>query len=502
MRVLAVDDDEDFAFGLRGMLRRDGVEVTSAHSGREAVALSTKAAWDAVLLDLGLPDVPGLEVLRALIGGNLRCPVIVLSGRDEAGAAAEALRLGAMHYVTKPATREGLLRVIEEARERGALRLRMDQARSEATVTAPRMIGQSAPWRAAMDDLRAAASSPRTPVLVTGESGTGKELAAAQIHAWSARAARPFVTVNAACFAPSLLESELFGHEAGAFTGATSKKAGLFELASGGTLFLDEVGELPLELQPKLLRLLEGHPFRRVGGERAIVADVRIVSATNCRMEEAVAKGRFRLDLYHRLRVVEVSLPPLRERGPDAELLAIHFVSRLGVELGKPDIEIAPETLRAIRCHPWPGNVRELKNAMERAIVLNRTGRITPEDLPRDIRPSSPCHVGGSLPCDTRPSFTPDIGHPLPHDVRQSLPCGAIATPALLAAKGEAEPASPRSGHGLDDVVKQHVLEAYRESAGNLARAARALGIGRATLRRRLRDYGVTLEGPSRPRRA
>jgi DNA-binding NtrC family response regulator len=323
-------------------------------------------------------------------------------------------------------------------------------------------------------------------VLVTGESGTGKELAAAQLHAWSARAARPFVSVNAACFAPSLLESELFGHEAGAFTGATSRRAGLFELASGGTLFLDEVGELPLELQPKLLRVLEGHPFRRVGGERPIVADVRVVSATNCRMAEAVAKGRFRLDLYHRLRVVEVPLPPLRERGADAELLAIHFVSRLGVELGKPEIEIAPETLAAVRAHTWPGNVRELKNAMERAIVLNRTGRITPGDLPGDAREP--------VSHDVRPSLPGDSRHSLPHD--------RIATPLLHRAAPESGPPALSSGHGLDDIVKRHVLEAYQESAGNLARAARALGIGRATLRRRLRDYGVTLEGPARHRRA
>lgn len=274
-----------------------------------------------------------------------------------------------------------------------------------AEYAASRLIGQSPTWRAAMDDLRAAAASPRTPVL-------------------------------------------------------------------GGTLFLDEVGELPLELQPKLLRILEGHPFRRVGGERSITADVRLVSATNCHMEQAVASGRFRLDLYHRLRVVEVTLPPLRSRGADAELLAIHFLQRIGAELGRPDLDISPEALLAIRAHGWPGNVRELRNALERAIVLSRTGTLTPHDLPPEVL--SPRHAGSFL----------DSPHPSPP------PVSAVRKTPLL------------SGRELGDVVRQHVIEAYRESDGNLARAARSLGIGRATLRRRLRDYGVTLEGLARPRRA
>ena len=345
-------------------------------------------------------------------------------------------------------------------------------------IPSPRVIGQSAPWRAAMADLRAAAASPRTPVLLTGESGTGKELAAEQVHTWSVRSGRPFVSVNAACFSPALLESELFGHEAGAFTGAKSRKAGLFELASGGTLFLDEVGELPLDLQPKLLRVLEGHPFRRVGGERPIAADVRIVSATNCRMEEAVSTGKFRLDLYHRLRVVEVVLPPLRDRDSDAELLAIHFLSRFGAELGRPILEIAPEVLAAIRAYPWPGNVRELKNAIERAIVLNRTGHLGLDDLPPEVLAAHP----------RQGSDHPRYGSDRPRNgggLRLLSP-----SPTEL------------GGRELGDVVRQHVIEAYRASDGNLARAARSLGIGRATLRRRLRDYGVTLEGPSRPRRA
>jgi two-component system, NtrC family, response regulator AtoC len=456
MRILAVDDDEGFVFGLRGLLRRDGCEVTGARSGREAMELSVSSVWDAVLLDLGLPDMAGLDVLRELAEIRGHPPVIVLSGRDEARTAAEALRLGAMTYLTKPAPREDLLRAIAEVRERRSLQERLSGARREAGTPAAGALGNSPAWHAAMDDLCAAAAAPRTPVLVTGESGTGKELAATQIHAWSARAHRPLVSLNAACFQSSLLESELFGHEAGAFTGAAGARRGVFELASGGTLFLDEIGELPIELQPKLLRVLEGHPFRRVGGERLITADVRVVSATNRRLPELVAAGRFRLDLYHRLRVVEVTLPPLRERGADRDLLAVHFVSNMAAELGKPDIEIAPETLRAIRAYGWPGNVRELRNALERAIVLCKSSRLTPGDLPPEVRgPSTP-------------------------------------------AAAEATPRRPRASRELEHVVKEHVLQVYGETGENLAQAARALGIGRATLRRKLRDYGLTSADPAR----
>ena len=508
MRVLAVDDDEGFVFGLRRLLGRVGFDVSWASSGREALDLGMSAAWDAVLLDLGLPDMPGLDVLRALVAGSRGCPVIVLTGRDEAAAAVEALRIGAMHYVTKPAAHTDLLRAIEEARERHGVRSRIEKARSDKAPARSRAIGESPAWLRAMDDLRASASAPRTPILITGESGTGKELAASQLHAWSARASGPFVSVNAACLSPNLLESELFGHEAGAFTGARGAKRGLFELADGGTLFLDEIGELPLELQPRLLRVLEGHSFHRVGGERAITTDVRVVSATNRALESAVADGRFRLDLYHRLRVIEVTLPALRERAADAELLAIHFVSTLAAELGKPHIQLAPETLRAIRARAWPGNVRELRNAIERAIVLCRGAHLSPRDLPPETSvpsPAVPPPTVASPPVARPPVASP----PVPTPTVASPPVARPPGPPIVGAV--TPPSGKRTARILDDVVKEHVLAVFEESAGNLAKAARDLGIGRSTLRRHLRAYGaisaeesdpLAPQPPSRPRRA
>jgi DNA-binding NtrC family response regulator len=479
-RVLAVDDDEAFVFGLQRLLRRDGLDVTWAKSGQEALDLGAQVAWEAVLLDLGLPDLPGLEVLRALVAENRGCPIIVLSGRDEAGAAVEALRLGAVHYLTKPTAYESLLPAIEDARERQGLRSRIERARGEPPASRAQAIGESPAWLRALDDLRAAAAAPRTPVLLTGESGTGKEVAASQLHAWSPRADRPFVSVNAACLSPALLESELFGHEAGSFTGARGTKRGLFELADGGTLFLDEIGELPLDLQPKLLRVLEGHPFRRVGGEQARRADVRVVSATNRSLEAAVAAGRFRLDLYHRLRVIEVALPPLRERGSDAELLAIHFVSILAAELGKPDVELAPETLRAVRAHSWPGNVRELRNAIERGIVLSKSGSLLPRDLPPEVACSA-CKG-----CDVWPS--------LPGDVQRARAAYGDLSPPK-AARPE------NTTRILGDVIRDHVLAVFSGSGGNLAKAARELGIGRSTLRRHLRSYGALSGDDAEPLR-
>jgi DNA-binding NtrC family response regulator len=315
-----------------------------------------------------------------------------------------------------------------------------------------RALGESSLWRKAMSALHAAARVPRTSVLVTGESGTGKEVAARLLHTWSDRAEGPFVPVNAACFSPSLLESELFGHEAGAFTGARTAKRGLFELASGGTLFLDEVGELPMELQPKLLRVLEGHPFRRVGGEREIRVDVRLVSATNRDLEVAIEAGQFRRDLYHRLRVVDIVLPPLRARGDDIALLATHVISRLSAELGKHRVSLSLEALEALEAYGWPGNVRELRNVIERGIVLCHDGEIRPRDLP------------------------PEVSHRIPG---ASL---KVPPPSLRVEDPEVS---------LDAVIREHVLRTFHTRQQNLTQTARVLGISRVALRRRLKEYGV-----------
>ncbi|MFO0673867.1 MAG: sigma-54 dependent transcriptional regulator, partial [Polyangiaceae bacterium] len=393
--ILLIEDDADFSFAISRLVARAGYEVDTAASGEEARIAMAKRSYPIVVLDLGLPDCHGHDLLRAIVADDPDRAVIVLSGRDEAASAVEALRCGAFHYLTKPVTSDELLIAIAQAGERATLKRRVEALQREASAQVAEGVGRSPAWLRALDSIRSAAASPRTPVLITGESGTGKERSAHLVHAWSERAQGPFVTVNAAGFAPSLLESELFGHEAGAFTGARGQKRGVFELAHGGTLFLDEIGELPLELQPKLLRVLDGHPFRRVGGEREIRVDVRVVSATNRNLETEVRDGRFRLDFYHRLRVVEVALPALRDRGEDIGLLATHLLDQIARHLGRRTPELTSDALRALEAYAWPGNVRELKNVMERAVVLSRDGRVGLDALPKEI---------ASAPGDARPS--------------------------------------------------------------------------------------------------
>ncbi|MBX7195995.1 MAG: sigma-54 dependent transcriptional regulator [Sandaracinaceae bacterium] len=448
-RVLLVDDDPDWRFALERLLGKQGYETDAVADGREAIAAASARSYDVMLLDLGLPDLPGHEVLSRLHALDPDLPIVVLSGRDEAASAVRALREGAFQYLTKPAGSEEILTVVEQARERARLARRVEASDRERVQTG---LGASAAWARAMSSLRAAALAPKTPVLIRGESGTGKERSSRLIHDWSERASGPFIAVNAASFSPSLLESELFGHEAGAFTGARGVKRGVFELAAGGTLFLDELGELPLDLQPKLLRVLEGHPFRRVGGEREIRADVRVVSATHRALDREVEAGRFRLDLYHRLRVVEVVLPPLRAREGDVELLTRHFVESISRELGRASLGVEPAAMRALAAYRWPGNVRELRNVIERALVLRREGEIRLDDLPEEVALSEP----PSTAQPERPSSEP-----------------------LLS---------------LDDAIRKHVLDVYRACDRNLTRAARVLQISRMTLRKRLREADVEAE--------
>ena len=460
-RILLVEDDEAFAFALGRVLKAQGYEGHAVADGKASLAAMRAQSFDAVLLDLGLPDASGHDVLGAMVESDPNVPVIVLSGRDDAASAVRAIKAGAWDYLTKPIGADELFLVIERARDRARLRTRVEAAMRVAGTA--QGVGASPAWLQAIDAVRAAAAAPRTPVLVTGESGTGKEVCAALVHAESERAQGPFVTVNAGAFTPSLLESELFGHEAGAFTGARAAKRGVFELAAGGTLFLDELGELPLDLQPKLLRVLDGHAFRRVGGEREIRADVRLVSATNRSLEREVREGRFRLDLYHRLRVVEVALPPLRERAGDVELLTAHFLAALSRELRVPSPSMSSEALEAFRAYEWPGNVRELRNVLERAVVLRRGAEIGLRDLPAEI--------ARARANDSRP----------PGHVALSL---ASASGARVIASGT--PLRP-----LHDVEREHVLAVFRVCEQNLSRAARVLEVSRMTLRKKLRDYGV-----------
>ncbi len=460
-RILLVEDDVDFAFGLERALRARSHVVRTVGTAAEAYRAARAESYDIVLLDLGLPDASGREVLAELLRDDPQVAVIVLTGRDDAASAVASLRGGASHYLTKPVSLDELHLAVEDATERVQLRRRVEA--STRLFSAPlgsggaddgAGIGQSPAWMGALHAIRAAAAAPRTPVLVTGESGTGKERCARLVHASSERGRGPFVTVNVASLSPALLESELFGHEAGAFTGARGMKRGVFELATGGTLFLDELGELPMDLQPKLLRVLDGHPVRRVGGEKDIHVDVRLVTATNRELSREVREHRFRLDLYHRVRVIEVALPPLRDRAGDIDLLAVHLIAKVAREMAVSVPRLTTDALHALNAYPWPGNVRELRNALERAVVLGRGAEIGLLQLPAEI-----ASYGGALSA-ARPST----------GVRAEQLFDESAVPTL------------------HQVVREHVLAVYRATDANVSRCARLLGITRNTLRRHLKD--------------
>ena len=443
-RVLLVDDDVDYTHAVSTMLKAGGYLAVVAHTASEGVTEARKAVFDVAFLDLSLPDADGLAVIDRLNTVDPLLPVICLTGREDTSAVVQGMRRGALDYLKKPVDRATLFNAVNNATEHAAAR----RGGTHPLDGAPMPIGESPAWRRAMELLSAAAAAPRTTVLLTGEPGVGKEVAAGVLHRLSRRSHAPLVSANAACFSPTLMESELFGHEAGAFTGANKRRKGLFEQADGGFLFLDEIGELQLDLQGRLLRVLEGQTFRRVGGEDPISCDVRLICATNRDLPTHVKRGLFRADLYERLRVFEVPLPPLRERRDDIPHLAAHFVARLGAELGAASSAVLPEALEALVSHSWPGNVRELRNVIERALVLSGGKPIALEHLPHELRgaTASAAHAGAAV-------------LPLADDVT------------------------------LAEAMRTHVTRVFTACDGNLTRAAARLGISRVALRKKLQAY-------------
>ncbi|MBX7098131.1 MAG: sigma-54 dependent transcriptional regulator [Myxococcaceae bacterium] len=441
-RVLLVDDDVDYTYAVSSMLKAGGYLAVVANTASEGVSEARKAVFDVALLDLTLPDADGLAVIDRLNTVDPLLPVICVTGREDTSAVVQGMRRGALDYLRKPVDRATLFNAVNTATEHAA-------ARRGGTPLdgVPMPVGEAPAWRRAMELLSAAAAAPRTTVLLTGEPGVGKEVAAGVLHRLSRRSHAPLVSANAACFSPTLMESELFGHEAGAFTGANKRRKGLFEQADGGFLFLDEIGELQLDLQGRLLRVLEGQTFRRVGGEDPISCDVRLICATNRDLPTQVKKGLFRADLYERLRVFEVPLPPLRTRREDIPHLAAHFVARLGAELGAASSAVLPEALEALVSHSWPGNVRELRNVIERALVLSGGKPIALEHLPHELRGAQ----AGSGAVVASPS--------LPDDAT------------------------------LAEAMRTHVTRVFTACDGNLTRAAARLGISRVALRKKLQAY-------------
>jgi DNA-binding NtrC family response regulator len=387
MRILIVDDEEVLRDVLDVVLRREGFDIVSAASGEEALHLLETEEVDLVILDVMLPGISGIDTLRAIRISNPHLPVIVITAFSSIDGAIEAMKHGAFHYIPKPFKNEEVVLTVNKALEQRRLSNENERLKNELSekYAYSNIIGKSEPMRKVFDLIRLAAPS-RSNILIIGESGTGKELVAKAIHHASPRARMAFVTVNSGSLPPELLESSLFGHIKGAFTGAIATKRGLFEVADGGSIFLDEIGNINLETQAKLLRVIQEKEFMRLGSVETVRVDVRIIAATNADLQKLMAESRFREDLFYRLNVITIQLPPLRRKREDIPLLVSHFLQKYADENKRKVREVTPDAMRILMDHPWPGNVRELENTIERAVVLCTGDRITPELLPDYLR--------------------------------------------------------------------------------------------------------------------
>ncbi len=461
-RVLVVDDDRSIRRSLEKFLVGEGHDVVTAADGTEALRVAAGA--DVILLDLGLPGIDGFEVLTQVRATPHPPPVIVVTARDDMQSTVRAIQLGAYEYLVKPIDIDRLRLVVRRAAESRDAERALGQfvARESESYQVGNIIGKSAAIREVYKQIGAVSTS-KASVLMLGESGTGKELVAKAIHYASADRDKPFVAINCTAFAPGLLESELFGHVRGAFTGAVGDKLGRFELAGTGTLFLDEIGELPLELQAKLLRVVQERTFERVGDVRSVPLRARVIAATHRDLAAMVERGEFREDLYYRLRVVELRLPPLRERPEDVALLVDGLLTKINRELHKQVRAVAPETLAALARYPWPGNVRELENALTRAVVLSQGEVLEARHLPMLIAPSP------STPAPTGP------------------PPAGPSSAALRVADGELLP--------LREIERRHVERVLGAVGWNKRRACTVLEISRPTLDRKIEDFGLTRPG-------
>ena len=386
--VLVIDDEEVMRDVLQTLLQRAGYAVQTANGGAEGLTLARRHPFDAVIVDVMMPDIDGLQVLEALRQEDDALPVLVITAYASMDTAVRAMQRGAFDYITKPFKHEEVLTVLGNAIEQRRLReenrhLRAEGARGLDTLSA--IVGRS-PQMLQVFKLIAQAAPSRSTVLITGESGTGKELVARALHVNSTRADRAFVPVNSGNLPPDLLESTLFGHVKGAFTGAVAPKKGLFELADQGTIFFDEIGNVPVETQAKLLRVMQEREFMRLGGMDTIRVDVRIIAATNVNLKDEMEAGRFREDLFYRLQVITIELPPLRSRTDDIPLLVHHFLDKYARDNGRAGMSVTPEALDLLVGYAWPGNVRELENVIERAVVLSVGPVVTADRLPDAVR--------------------------------------------------------------------------------------------------------------------
>lgn len=451
--VLVIDDEENIRKTLHGVLSDEGYRVYGAETAEEGIQVLTRALVDCVLLDVWLPGMDGLEALRRIRETYPLLPVIMISGHGTIDTAVKAVKSGAFDFIEKPISLDKLLINISRAIEQGELKVENVELR-ERVEKQYRLIGESSAMREVRAQIAAAAPT-NASVLITGENGSGKEIVAREIHRRSRRAGKSFVPVNCAAIPEELIESELFGHERGAFTGAVGKRRGRFELASEGTIFLDEVGDMSPRTQAKILRVLEEKAFERIGGGERIRSDARVIAATNRSLPDEVAAGHFREDLFFRLNVFPILVPPLRERKEDIPPLAAHFAGLVCRDLGREERVFSREATERLLRHHWPGNVRELRNIVERLVILS---------------------VGRTIDGDT-------VGRVL------------VAEPS----PSEGRPMEWFDGDDFREAVlsfeREYLLRKLRENEGNISRTAEKLGIDRTSIHRKMKQFGITPEG-------
>jgi DNA-binding NtrC family response regulator len=458
-RILVVDDEANLRKVLAAILRKDGYDVAVAEDGEQAWAEFEKNGADVVISDLVMPKLGGMDLLHKVKATRPDVPFILITAHGTVDSAVEAIKHGAFDYITKP---------FEHAEIRGVVAKAARTQEANQGHVAPEgaarkaIVGGGGRMEELFKIIDKVADTPST-VLITGESGTGKELVATALHQGSSRRDKPLIKINCAAIPKDLMESELFGYERGAFTGAVTSKPGRFELADGGTLFLDEIGEVPLEMQVKLLRVLQESEFERVGGIKTTRVDVRLIAATNRDLEKETEAGRFRKDLFYRLNVVPIRLPPLRERADDIPLLVKHFVEKYNKRLNKKIEGVTDEALTLLQAWPWPGNIRELENLMERVILFADGPRIEVKDLPEAVRGGVP-----STPTPA-PGVTPEPGEtPLKDFLKQR----------------QAE------------IEKSFIVQALAKTEGNVTRAAKLLQISRKSLQTKMKEFGLRDESP------
>jgi nitrogen regulation protein NR(I) len=475
-QVLIVDDEPNLRKILAAQLSRDGYDVLLAEDGEQGLALLREHHIDLVVTDLKMPKVDGMTLLREALAEQPELPIVMITAHGTVDTAVEALKLGAFDYLTKPFDKDEVRQIVakalktrelagEEPSAAGAVEGSSPAEVKEAEGARFGIIGQSPGLTELYAVLERVADSPTT-VLITGESGTGKELVARALHDHSSRRGKPFIKVNCAAIPKELIESELFGYERGAFTGAVASKPGRFELANGGTLFLDEIGEIPVEMQVKLLRALQESEFERVGGIKTMRVDVRLVAATNRDLKKLISLGAFREDLFYRLNVVSIRLPALRERATDTPLLVEHFLKKFNERLKKNVTGVEPEALELLSAYGWPGNIRELENVMERSVLFCDAQKLRVEDLPAELRgPGS--GAGGSM---------------LPHASSDQVDIGALAPEGGL--KEHVKVAMSRLERDL-------VSRALKQTNNNVTHAARLLKISRKGLQLKMKELGL-----------